>query len=797
MRLMKFLGASVSVALVSVLLMTNPTVSSADVGSSVSVTWADETRDEQSVFFEEFKDFKVSVSQTQNLTNQGIAVSWSGLGRTMPGEFASNFVQIMQCWGDESGPEPENCQWGSPISATENLMGSFAGNRDLMRGEDPNQSYISKYLIPPPVNQPFLKSYRIPFKSVKGDQTFVFNKYFSAESSNEFSAAPTGVSGAGQAVFEVQTSLEAPHLGCGAATQSGPRGCWLVVVPRGEIRADGTKILEGERLGGSPLSASYWANRIEIPLGFLPLTINCSLGNAERRVVGSEMVSAAFTSWQPAMCKDIATFGYSQIGDGEARRQITGTTAGSSGLAFISDPIKPDLIADSKLLYAPVANSAVVVAFNIEKNFRSDSPLASQNGALVEKLKLNPRLIAKLLTQSYRADVPGGNIQEHVKNNPRSLVTDPEFIQLNPDFAYFQRGLEPGGLMVALGGSDANALVWRWLQSDAGAKSFLSGEPDEWGMVINKYYLSLQLATDNEVESFPKADLSTYRANELTPPPGFSTLDMRPYTHDMLDAALASRRGDSKSKTIWDTTKLPASFVSGGAQAIGQRFMIAVTDLPAAKRYGLGIATLVSSNGSEASATDEAIVTAINAMPTDATTGMAYNDGRSFGSGGYPLSLVTYAVVNTCTQTKAALVDYAKMIDYAVGKGQIPGEAQGFLPAGYVPLKSEQVRQSLGVAASLVKSDVGAGCPVAKPEPTPTETPIVSPSNPPVSPVEPINPELPTQGIFADSFKTYSENHGVTAMVIVLALIMALPGLVLGRLLVGFALRRKTTKQLS
>ena len=768
-----------------------PSASTAQTGSEVSKTWLSDTRDQTSHFYDEFENFQVTVSQTRNLSNQGVKVSWSGLDRTMPGELASNYVQIMQCWGDETGPTPQQCQWGSPITATENLMGSFTANRDLMKGEDPNQAYNTSFLIPPPVNQPFLKSYRVPFKTVGGETTYNFIKYFSNETSNEFSAAPTGVSGGGEAVFEVQTALEAPHLGCGAQTATGPRDCWLVVIPRGELRANGTRILEGERLTGSPLSASHWANRVQIPLSFSPLTVSCALGNSERRVVGTEMISAAFYSWQPSLCKDIATFGYSQIGDGEARRQITGSLFGSSGLAFIADPIDEELRGKNQLVYAPVANSAVVVAFNIEKNFKSDSPLVSQNGALVTDLKLNARLVAKLLTQSYRNDVPGGNTQEHVKDNPRSLVADPEFIQLNPDFEYFQRGLEPGGLLVALGSSDSTALVWRWLQNDPKASSFLKGTPDQWGMKLNKFYSTLELATDTEIESFPKADLSTYRPNSSTPEPGFSTLDMRPYSHDMLDAAAAARRGDSKSKTIWDPNKIPAAFASGGAQPIGQRFMLAITDLPAAERYGLGVATLVSSTGQESKPTASTMNAAVSAMPVDASTGILYNDGKSVKGTAYPWTSLTYAVVNVCTQTPKALSEYSSMLNYAAGPGQITGEAQGMLPYGYVPLQANLSSKAKAAAKALTSSTVAKDCPSNLPEeekPTPTPTEPVDPEPGPIDPVDPVDPG---SGPRADSFKTMSEGSSVSSSVVLASLIFGFPGLVVGQFLLARARKRK------
>ena len=772
-----------------------PTSATAETGSSVTKVWDDGTRDTNSPFYNEFKNLSISVSQTKNLTNQGVLVDWEGMGASVPGEFSRNYVQMMQCWGSASGPTPDQCQWGTPATATESLMGSFAGNRDLMRGEDPKQAYDTSFRIPPPVDQPFLKSYRVPFTPVNGTKTFNYFQYFAIDSSNEVSAAPTGVNGKGQAVFETQTAFEAPHLGCGADSGSGPRSCWLVIVPRGEIRADGSTVAFDERIGGSPLSASYWENRIQVPLEFSNLTVSCALGNAERRVVGSEMIAAAITSWQPSLCKDSATFGYSQIGDGEARRQIVGSTFGSSGLAFVSNPLSEELTGTSKLVYAPVANSAIVVGFNIEKNFKSSSPLFSQNGTLVTDLKLNARLLAKLLTQSYRADVPGGNTQPHVANNPRSLVSDPEFIALNPDFADFQRGVEPGGLLTALGSSDAAAVVWKWIQADSKASSFLKGTPDEWGMVLNSYYKPLDLANDLEIESFPKADLSTYRPNLLTPEPGFSTLDMRPYATDMLDAALASRRGDSRSKTIWDVNKLPPAFASGGAQTTGQRFMLSITDLPAARRYGLGVATLVSPNGVAIAPTASAVSAGLSSMPTDKFSGAKFNDGKSLSAGAYPWTTLTYAVVNMCTQTEAALGDYSDLLNYAATAGQVSGESQGQLPIGYFPLSSSLLSKTKAAADLLKSKQVKELCSAEDPvDPIkPTPEPTDSPSDPVTPPtVDPIEPSIP---VHFDSFTTWEESPEAARNFVFASIFFALPVFLSGRALTWFARKRKKNQK--
>jgi hypothetical protein len=64
-----------------------------------------------------FADLKVTVSQTQNLVNQVVRVSWEGGKPTRPdfGNLGVNYLQIMQCWGGtiEDGPPREQCIYGS------------------------------------------------------------------------------------------------------------------------------------------------------------------------------------------------------------------------------------------------------------------------------------------------------------------------------------------------------------------------------------------------------------------------------------------------------------------------------------------------------------------------------------------------------------------------------------------------------------------------------------------------------------------------------------------------------------
>jgi hypothetical protein len=260
----------------------------------------------------------------------------------------------------------------------------------------------------------------------------------------------------------------------------------------------------------------------------------------------------------------------------------------------------------------------------------------------------------------------------------------------------------------------------------------------------------------------------------------------------MLDAASAARRGDSKSKTIWDPNKLPPAFASGGAQPIGQRFMLAITDLPAAERYGLGVATLVNSNGQESKPTASTMNAAISSMPVDASTGILYNDGKSVKGTAYPWTSLTYAVVNVCTQTPKALSEYSSMLNYAAGPGQITGEAQGMLPYGYVPLQANLSSKAKAAAKALTSSTVAKDCPSNLPEeekPTPTPTPT-EPVDP-VDPVDPIDPVDPGSGPRADAFKTIAEGSSVSSTVVLASLIFGFPGLVLGQFLLARARKRK------
>ncbi len=717
----------------------------------VTIRWADAHPDSTSVNADALGGLTFTVDQTAHLGHQGISVTWDGGIPTTSGEYGANYVQMMQCWGDSSEPTPDQCQWGAPTATLENLVGSSAASRSLSTSDPLFVAADNAALHIP--GQP-ADSFAYPFTNVRGESTFNYLSVFDSATSNEVTAARTGEDGTGSVIFEVQTSLEAPHLGCGGeVTQSDgswyPRSCWLVIVPRGDHEPNGDDPMRSipPRVTQSPLSPSNWADRIVIPLNFEPVSQSCALGQAERRVVGSEIIADAFTSWQPGLCTTGTTYGYSMIGDSEARAQLVSKVDGASRLAFVSNPLSATESAGTKILYAPVARSAVVFAYNIDYDLLSDADpdVFQKNGTRVRNLVLNQRLVAKLLTQSYPADNPGFGVGDSVlEENPTSMITDPEFVDLNPDFERWNTSY-PQGLMVGIGSADAYRDVWRWVRSSPAALAFLNGSPDDWGMRINPEYVPLALGGDVVSSTFPKTDLSIFKSTSDAAEPGFGTLDMRPYFNDMQDTAYRTLRADGNVKSNWDPYKNPPAYKAWPAQEPGHRLVLSITNSSSAARYGLDVARITNVNGDIVSPSTDAVNAAISRFVPSDVSGVFVSNPAGEEADIYPLAQLVYAAINVCPIDAATAKDYQKVLAYAAGDGQNQGTARGMLPNGYIPLSDAERARTNEISESLSNlKSAKAGCSPATestssstgtsttdtidvaPLPTPTQTPATT-----------------------------------------------------------------------
>ena len=649
----------------------------------------------------EFANLKISVSQTKNLISKTITVAWTGGKQTQPTtgtQVAADYLQIMQCWGDDAGgPRREQCQFGASYQDTRG--GMFTNTRQVSYGSgliDPAETQYRAAADAPAGELEF-----VPFKPVAGTTSSAHGfdtPYFDGNTTNEQPYARTRSDGTGQAFFEIQTAVEAPGLGCGESLATSGvtagRSCWLVIVPRGETEVDDTAVSSRSPhfLDSSPLSTTNWNNHISVKLEFQPVSGLCAIGAHERALQGVEMSTEVVSRWSPALCSGGGTvFGFSEVTDATAWQQVLSEPK----MVFTSASVPADRVpATRPLVYAPMSVSGLVIAFNIERqtpDLASDD-VKQHDGERITELNLNARLVAKLLTQSYRRGVAYS--ATYLASNPEVLTADPEFKQLNPAFADMAV-LPIADALMPLPQSQVAKVLWNWLNADPEARAFLNGDKDPWGMAVNRNYVNFI-----PVDDFPKNDL--YCDNlpgGLIP---WCTLDAHPYAANMHEAARAASRGDTLARNTYDPAAQFVVWKKGSPQPPGQRAILAVTDSATAARYGLPTAKLRNAAGTFVAATQTSMLAGVAAMKPGAVADVLEPDPKSTASGAYPLTTVTYAAVAPSALDATAAADYAAFLRYGVDSGQQPGDGIGQLPEGYAQLPATLRAQTLTAATKIV-----------------------------------------------------------------------------------------------
>ena len=705
----------------------------------------------------------ITVNQTAKLNNQAVSVTWAGGAPTIqgPGRFGANYLQIMQCWGDDDGtvpenpgPSPEQCVQGAAAGVYGGLTGAaipggFAASRIISRstwpGFDPAVGYLD--VVSTNVWRSFrgvggteVKSHTDPAfnPSVVGGN-FWLNPFFNIITTNEIPGGATGLDGRGAELFEVQTGVQASGLGCGQKVQPAGDGskkvplCWLVVVPRGTPAQEnvGTPFEDSADQFGvmsSPLSTTAWRNRIAIPLEFNPVDSPCSLADEERRLSGSELALPAVASWQPSLCltAGLPPYSYASIGDATARQQLSSNAPGAPGMVVVSRPLTTFSDPKKPLVYAPVSVSGLVIGFNIERNPTPDAPPAAQQlaGVRIAELNLTPRLVAKLLTQSYRQQVSIIAAPDYpwMAGNPGHMGADPDFIQFNPEFGQLQIADSRtfSGLQLPAGNSDAARQVWEWVLADPEARAWLDGAPDQWGMKVNPVYATSAAANttgsafgEPVPNAFPKSDPYCYQAaargpgKSVVPPPLCGT-DWMPYARGLADSARIGRIAFDGAKIVENTFAQTSSTVwsRDTPQYLGRRSMLTLTDTPSAAQFGLQTARLSRAGDNGGSRTflapDAATMSAgVASMGPVTEPTVLEPQPTAVAPGAYPLTALTYAAISPLSLDAKARSEYASFIEYAAGPGQVPGLELGQLPRGYAPLPSGLQAQALAAAIQI------------------------------------------------------------------------------------------------
>ncbi len=273
--------------------------------------------------------------------------------------------------------------------------------------------------------------------------------------------AVSDLNGKGSAKFVITTSESNASLGC---SQTVP--CSLVVIPIIGISCDpaGDSLPPGDRPSPAPVeaqalslcsqkgaypagsldtnpneeedlavsgelwwSASNWRNRIMVPLTFAPPSNICALENSAQPtdIYGSYLMLQATQQWGPHFCLNPHLFPiqHVQTGEVEAKNLLA---EGSIQAAFEGSPPTPAFT--KPVVQAPTAVTGFAVVYDI----------STAKGQQYVHLRLDARLLAKLLTESYPSN---STVQAEDKKlwnpstqkpNPLDLAADPEFQALNP-----------------------------------------------------------------------------------------------------------------------------------------------------------------------------------------------------------------------------------------------------------------------------------------------------------------------------------------------------------------------------
>jgi hypothetical protein len=713
----------------------------------------------------DFKNLQVTVGQTQDITHQAINVTWKGVAPTQisGGTAQRNFLQIMECYGDSStGPSPEDCQYGSagmlgsgsvfnsqigtrtgvlcPAGSTPDpdnppgpsLTGLESGDAGCDPFEPTSESPSHCWPNAPAGEGCSDGQFDVPFVPVDGsgpiyDQTKL-GEYFSSLDTNEVQEAITGANQTGEVEFQAETEIEAQGLSCGATDNGQPRGCWLVIVPRGGYEPNGFDTYkyfnnQEQYLYTSPLSAANWAQRIQIHLDYAPLQVSCSNNPPVYSMEGTQLITKAVSSWQLALNRDANCALIYQYGEEIETTTTSDLSTGTVGMGFTTIPIgseasrypgEPPPPKVPKLLYAPVAVTGLGLGFNINDGL----------GFTTTPVNLTPSLMAKALTQVYRSDLPDYGGSQATQDpgpswslkNPINITEDPAFQKINSTttIGTYTRTTAPIEPLTTLDHSQVNQQLWQWIQSDAATDSWLDGTDPSNAVTADPSYTKFKPGKPPALDDYPQDDtiqITCTQAKLLCGQNGgaiFSTPDLLPQFFDFDSAASTVLAANDKSEVLgsWSDQNVdPSNNLNGywsaqGAEPPGQTFMWTVADLPDIAHYGLVDADLCKPSGASCVGPSVASVTKTLNAATPDSEGLIEVNPAKVPAGGYPLVDVVYAAVPT-NQKAANLTTYANFIKFAATSGQTTGSALGDLPPGYLPLTTKLKNDALNVVAEL------------------------------------------------------------------------------------------------
>lgn len=697
----------------------------------------------------------VKASETQNLRGrQRITISWTG-AQPSAGRASNPYgekglqqeypVVILQCRGrdDASLPakqqlRPETC-WTASVAQRSQITRSdaestwthdlyaSAADKERVSGITP---FPTKETCPTADQDPFFTRLT-SFVAASGT---VYEACDSAHMAPEAAvdaafpaaevAAFSDADGAGSVEFEVRSDVENESLGCNDKVE-----CSIVVIPINGLSCDkpsepATIADDACRKGGrfaagssnfanegvdqavSPAlwwSASNWANRFSIPItfGLPPDTCDILDDRSPTGFYGSELLAQASLQWSPAYClnKKRFKFQHNQMSDASGWNLMEG---GDGAAALVSS--KHERREDDPVGYAPTAVTGFSIGYVIDR---------PDNAGEFTNLRLNARLIAKLLTQSYLgSDLGRGH--PGIGDNPLGIMNDPEFIALNPGLS--QTTQEAGAALLSLSNSsDVIQQLTEYIANDKAAMDFVNGKADPWGMKVNPNYKKIALPRAEwpllddyipETENTCRQDNPSVYFTQLAAP----VTTLRKVAEALLD-------GWPNVQTRCDYDVATNSYKTGRVdrQSFGARFVLGIVSLGDVERYGLRSAALETSSGDYVAPSDASLSAAVDLMKQKKDREPFVLDQREVRKSGkaYPGTMVVYTATKLTNLADDDATKVAQFIRISTSEGQRPGTGNGDLPAGFLPIKESGVTAKLYDEAQRVATAVEKQTPVA------------------------------------------------------------------------------------
>jgi hypothetical protein len=581
----------------------------------------------------------------------------------------------------------------------------------------------------------------------------------------------TSTSGDGASKFVIQTTETNASLGCSSTV-----ACTLEIIPIMGLSCDPAGVATGPNLGMPPAdrpdpnsdptivpliaaqcekaghfapgqvngggelpdlavsgsmwwAASNWRNRITVPLTFTQSATACDIvtNQSSLYIYGAESLVQATQQWSPHFCldKSLFTLRHVQTSEPQAKNLLA-----INNIESAVQGMPPSTPFPQPVVQAPAALSGWAIAYSVD----------GKDGTPVQNLKLNARLIAKLLSESYRScstclDFTSRDARYNgfaaLAENPTDISNDPEFQALNPNLPLAAYHEAASTLEVMSSDSDTMTALTSYINSDPEARAWLNGTPDPWGMLVNPAYKNIALP----VSSWPLLDtnlavLATDSNQCLSRNPvPWLPLIASPVSNPAL-IALHLQFDISNSQVVCQNNGAQdiEKLVAVGREAEGSRYLFGLVSLADASRYQLGTASLQTQRTGQSTdifsspagrtfvaPTVTSVTAAAKLMVPDDTVGSWTMPYDSFSSAraaknAYPGTMLLSVDVPTHGLPKADAGQYATLLRFLAGSGQTAGLLAGQLPPGYIPMNSANGIAKFAAYSARAAAAVAAQC---------------------------------------------------------------------------------------